>query len=635
VFSPAADAFVLNGNPITLGGNITNNSSSPQTINLGLNFSSNCSFSGAAGPLILADGLTNRAGTTGPTTLSLSGSGQLVNLLNSAVSPGGTNILLLNDAAASWTLLDNPALRSMTVPWVLEVNNGTFNFGTDASAPNLTTTTPNNTPSDNLVGSVSGATATFNMVNGTLTTSARFNTALSSSSTGIINQFGGTLNIGSQFQGANGSNPGEVSIVNVSGGTMNIGGGSGPFYVASRGTGTLTVGGSGVVNCGRLDLSRNAAGNTISSAGTVNLDGGTLMVTSVTNISANQQTGGRPTATFNFDGGTLLAKSGAAAGFFQGCTVTPVTPITAIVEDGGAVIDDGGNAITIAEPLQHDSTLGSDPDGGLTKLNTGTLTLTAASTYNGDTTVAAGTFALSGVGSIANSATIVVAGGATLDASPRSDTTLTLTSGQILTGSGTVKGNVIVGDGATLAPGGSLSTMTFNNNLTLNDGSTTVVEVSKSPTTNDAARVTGALTYGGTLVITNVSAGSFAAGDSFKLFTASSFTGVFTTIVPVIPAVNLAWNTNNLNAGTLSIVSSPTPRPGITGFSFSGGVVAFSATNGVPGWPCVVLASTNLALPLSQWTGIATNLFDSNGSLTFTAAPDSNLPGTFYTLELQ
>src|SRR4029077_18825985 len=220
------------------------------------------------------------------------------------------------------------------------------------------------------------------------------NTATASSSAGIINQVGGTLNIGSQFQGANGSNPGELSIVNVSGGTMNIGGGTGPFYVASRGTGTLTVDGTGVVNCGKLDLSRNAAGNTISSAGTVNLDGGTLMVTAVTNISANQQTGGTPTARFNFNGGTLQAKPGAATRFFQGSLIAPVTPIVTLVQSGGAVIDDGGNAITIAESLQHDPTLGGAADGGLTKLNSGTLTLTAGCTYNGDTTVTAGTLAL-------------------------------------------------------------------------------------------------------------------------------------------------------------------------------------------------------------------------------------------------
>jgi autotransporter-associated beta strand protein len=634
VFNPGAGAFTLIGNPITEAGNITNNSGNPQTINLGLNFSNSFNLDGASAPLLISTGLTNRSGATGATTLTLAGTGQLANLFNSATSPGGTNVLLLNDPAANWTLVDNGSSASVTAPWVLEVNNGTFNYGTASSAPTLNTTSGHNAPSDNQVGAVSGATGTFNMVNGTLTTVTRFNTATVANSTGIVNQSGGTWNAGDQFQGANGSNPGEVSLVTVSGGTMNIGGGNGPFYVASRGTGTLTVSGTGAVNCGKLDISRNANGNSVSSVGTINLSGGTLTVSSVTNISANFQTNGSPTATFNFDGGTLVAKSAAAAGFFQGCTVTPVTPITTIVKDGGAIIDDGGQSISILEPLQHDSSLGGDLDGGLTKLDTGTLTLTAASTYNGDTIISAGTLALSGSASINNSDSITVAAGAMLDASTHTGGTLTIAAGQTLTGSGTVKGNIIVGNGSTLAPGGSLSTLTFNNNLTLNGGSITVFEVSKSPTTNDFAQIAGNLVLGGTIVVTNVSANSYAAGDSFQLFNAASYSGAFTNIQPVIPAVNLAWNTNNLSTGVLSIVSSPTAPPGISAISFDGTNVMLSATNGVPNWPCCILNSTNLSFPVSQWQCVATNAFDQNGDLNSTNTPATAGGQQFFILQL-
>jgi autotransporter-associated beta strand protein len=638
VFSTGAGAFALYGNPITLGGNITNYSASPQTINFGLNFSNSFTFNGAGGPLIIGGGLTNRFGTPGSTALTLAGTGELVNRLNSTTSPGGTNVIQLNDGAAQWTLLDNSLSTAMTVPWVFSINSGTFNFGASSSAPILTTTTPNNIPQDNLVGTVSGATGTFNMVNGTLTTSGRFDTATAGSSTGIIIQTGGTLNIGSQFQGANGSNPGEVSMVTVSGGTMNIGTAANPtdpFYVASRGTGTLTVGGSGEVNCGRLDISRNADGNTVSSAGTVNLDGGTLSVTSVTNISANQETGGSPTAAFNFNGGTLVAGAGAAAIFFQGSTAAPVTPITTIVQAGGAIIDDGGNAITIAEPLQHDNTLGSAPDGGLTKLGNGTLTLTTVCTFNGNTTVNAGTLALDGAGSISNSATIAVTLGVVLDASGRIGGTLTLAPGQTLTGSGTVKGNVTVGNGATLAPGGSLTTLVFNNNLTLDGGSTTIMETSQAPNANDTAQVAGSLVYGGTLFITNISANAYAAGDSFKLFNASGYSGGFTSVVPVIPAVNLAWNTNGLANGILGIVSSPTPRPKFSALSAGGNNFIFSGTNGVRNWTFCLLTTTNLSLPPGLWTIAATNAFDANGDFTFTNATSPDTPQTFYLLKLQ
>jgi hypothetical protein len=198
----------LNGNSITLGGNITNNSSNPQTLNLGLNFTGNFTFNGASNSLIFAGGLTDRL-AAGSTTLTLAGSGQLVNLFNSANNPGGTNVLLLNDPAADWAILDNPSSTLVTVPWVFEINNGSLDFGSESSAPRLTSTTVNGVPSDNQVGAVSGANATFNMINGTLTTSARFNTATAPGATGTINQFGGTFNIGSQFQGANGSNPGR------------------------------------------------------------------------------------------------------------------------------------------------------------------------------------------------------------------------------------------------------------------------------------------------------------------------------------------------------------------------------------------------------------------------------------------
>ena len=447
VFNPGAGVFASSGNPITLAVGITNNSSVAQTVALGINFGNSITFNGASNALIIAGGLTNTAGAPGATTLTLAGAGTLKNLLKSTTSPGGTNIILLNSTAASWTLADNDASAPTTAPWIFAINNGTFNFGDDNNAPTLTSTTLNGATQDNQVGTVSGGTGVFNMVNGTLTTSARLNTATAINSTGIVNQVGGTLNIGSQFQGANAGNAGELSIVNVSGGVMNIGSAASPtspFYVASRGTGILTVSSNGVVSCGRLDISRNAAGNTISSAGTVNLDGGTLSVTSVTNISANQQTGGSPTATFNFNGGTLVAKSGAASMFFQGSAVTPITPIKTIVKLGGAIIDDGGNAIIIGEPLQHDATLAGNPDGGLTKLGGGTLTLTATNSYTGDTIITAGTLALTGNGSITNSANISVAAGTTLDASGRSDGKLTVAAAQTLSGNGTLKGSVLV-----------------------------------------------------------------------------------------------------------------------------------------------------------------------------------------------
>jgi hypothetical protein len=60
-----------------------------------------------------------------------------------------------------------------------------------------------------------------------------------------------------------------------------------------------------------------------------------------------------------------------------------------------------------------------------------------------------------------------------------------------------------------------------------------------------------------------------------------------------------------------------------------------SGTNGVPNWTYYVLTSTNLSLPLSNWTTTATNTFDGAGNFNFTNSPNPNTPRTFYLLKLQ
>jgi len=274
--------------------------------------------------------------------------------------------------------------------------------------------------------------------------------------------------------------------------------------------------------------------------------------------------------------------------------------------------------------------------GNLNKTGGSALYLSGVNTYTGNTTVSNGTLYLTGTGSISNSAVITVIAAKTLDASARSDATLSLAAGQKLTGSGTVNGNVVAGDGATLAPGGALSTLNFNNNLTLNGGSTTVMEISKSSgITNDLARVAGNLVYGGTLAVTNIGAVPYAAGDSFLLFAAAGYSEAFTNVVPAIPAVNLAWNTNGLGTGVLSVVASPTPPPVFNRAKASGSNLVFSGTNGVRGWPYFILTSTNLAVPWVNWTRTATGYFDPGGNFQFTNAASTNAPQSFYRLQLQ
>jgi hypothetical protein len=66
----------------------------------------------------------------------------------------------------------------------------------------------------------------------------------------------------------------------------------------------------------------------------------------------------------------------------------------------------------------------------------------------------------------------------------------------------------------------------------------------------------------------------------------------------------------------------------------SGPSLILVASNGQAGATGYVLASTNVALPVANWTRIQTNTFDSIGTFTFTAPMDPGLAQQFYRLQL-
>jgi hypothetical protein len=81
----------------------------------------------------------------------------------------------------------------------------------------------------------------------------------------------------------------------------------------------------------------------------------------------------------------------------------------------------------------------------------------------------------------------------------------------------------------------------------------------------------------------------------------------------------------------------PPPRPGIFHIALSGSNLTLSGTNGLSTGVYYLLASTNLALPLNQWSSVATNALSANGDFTFTATNVVNPQAAcqFYVLQLQ
>jgi autotransporter-associated beta strand protein len=295
---------------------------------------------------------------------------------------------------------------------------------------------------------------------------------------------------------------------------------------------------------------------------------------------------------------------------------------------GGTVLLQGSNTFNVGGVWLRLTNVVSG-SGTLSKIGGNVLFLTSASAHTGNTFVNNGTLALTNNGALASSPNITVASGATLDVVGRPDRTLTLTAQQTLKGNGTVNGSVTNSSQATVSPGLSVGILTVSSNVALLSGSTTLMEIQKSPSvTNDQLRASGSLAttiyYGGTLNVTNLG-GTLAGGDSFKLFNATNYVGAFNSIVPAQPALGLRWDTSLLNTpgtagGILRIAALPQPQ--INNVVLSGGLVSISGTNGTPFFSYRVLTSTNVGLtPLTSWTIVSTNTFDGSGNFSFTSSP--------------
>jgi autotransporter-associated beta strand protein len=220
----------------------------------------------------------------------------------------------------------------------------------------------------------------------------------------------------------------------------------------------------------------------------------------------------------------------------------------------------------------------------LTKLGSGSLTLGGVNTYANGTTLGGGTLLVNG----------------------RLPTgTLAISNGTTLGGSGLILSAVTVPAGATLAPGAGVGTLFVGNSVSLSAGSSTRMELNKASGSNDQLRVTGLLTYGGTLVVTNLG-GQLWAGDSFQLFSAGSRTGAFSSLsLPALPT-GFGWLWTPAS-GTLSVTSSIALNPTNLAARLSGSSLELVWPADHTGWRLEV--QTN-----SLATGQGTNWFTVPGA---------------------
>jgi hypothetical protein len=255
------------------------------------------------------------------------------------------------------------------------------------------------------------------------------------------------------------------------------------------------------------------------------------------------------------------------------------------------------------------------PGSGSLLVNGSAWRLTANHTYSGTTTVANATLVLNG--SIATGLG------------------LTVGTGGVLAGTGTVNEVVNVLTNGTITAGdGAIGTLSLNGDLT-NVG-TVFMKLSKQDRVNDVLELGGnTIVYGGILSVTNL-AGNLAISDQFKLFNAGSYQGAFSSITPATPGSGLAWDLTSLGSdGTLKVIAGAAAPPHITGSEMTSAGLVMSGTNGSAGTKFYVLSSTNVALPLIQWSRASTNMFDGSGNFIVTNAINPNIRAEFFRLQLQ
>ncbi len=269
---------------------------------------------------------------------------------------------------------------------------------------------------------------------------------------------------------------------------------------------------------------------------------------------------------------------------------------------------------------------------GVSPVGAGTLPLylSGINSYTGPTIISNSCQIVVGAGSsLGNSSLIQVNTGANLDVSALAS--LALGAGQTIIGAGTNIGNLVVGSGAILAPSfpGVAGTLTVKGNLTLQSGSTNVFKLNPGTGASDAVAGISSVTYGGTLILSNLTASAYKAGTNFHLFSASIYnSSSFTALIPATPGTGLLWDTSRLTVdGTIGVAAETPPQfTSVTLLADHNFEFTFSANNNDH---YTLWASTNLTLPFAQWTDLGSGTMGAS-PLSFKDLGATNYPQRFY-----
>ncbi len=292
---------------------------------------------------------------------------------------------------------------------------------------------------------------------------------------------------------------------NGSAGTLEIAaGGVTPGSVTvSASTLDYTIGGAGVITAGSLSKSGSAS---LTLLGANTYAGGTTLSAGRIRLGANDALG---TGAVAISGGSLSSDGATARSLANAINLSGNVTLGDATDSGvltfsGAVDLGGTRTLTTASDVVLS---GGATNGALTKAGSGKLTLAAATSHTGGTTVSEGTLELGASNVLANAGAVAISGG-TLAIGANADTigALTLTSGA-LTGTGSL----------------NAASSTFNHTGTISVAAVLSGNGTVTKSGNGTLVLSGTNTYTGA---TTVSAGTLELGSASALGNTGTGTSV-------------------------------------------------------------------------------------------------------------
>lgn len=352
-------------------------------------------------------------------------------------------------------------------------------------------------------------------------------------------KIGATLNWISQGQSTAAGNEG-AGIIKTGSGTLNWGAGPGSNVRFNGGftlsAGTVSVTGSNAFGIGVMTIN----------GGTLQSSGGNVFAPSSVNIGGS--------FTFTGSGNDVW---GQPVNLSSGTRAITNNTDTGATRTFSGVISGGSGAGLIFA--------GSGSNGS--------IILTGANTYSGDTTIAGGLVKLGSGGSIANSPTITISNSARLDVSSAS---FTLGASQTLKGNGTLVGPATIN--GTIEPGPPIGTLTFSNAPALAGTVRAEINQANTPTADKMVLTTGTLTYGGALDVVNT--GPLITNGIFTLFNSpGGYAGSFSSLS--MPGGAVHWDTNRLTTdGTIMFTNRNPVATNLTAGVARGEIVTLTVIGG-------------------------------------------------------